>query len=134
MNRYYIEETEFTPEIVLDVDARIFSFKGVSRPEDVLKFYLPAINWIRDFEQEMTIHANLKYQITSIKVEFHLSYFNSASSKMLLQLLENIKKLQSKGIDLNINWLYDEADEQMYDDGLDLSESVDLPFNFIKEE
>lgn len=134
MNRYYIEETEFTPEIVLDIEARIFSFKGVSRPEDVLKFYLPAINWIRDFEQEMLIHANLKYQITSITVDFHLSYFNSASSKMLLQLLENIKKLQSKGIDIIINWRYDEADEQMYDDGLDLSESVDMPFNFFKEE
>ena len=133
MTKYYIEETEFTPEILLDADARHFSLKGVSRPEDVLKFYLPAINWVKDFEQELTIHPNLKYQINVIKVDFHLSYFNSASSKMLLQILENIKKFQSKGIDINVNWYYDEADEQMYDDGLDLSESIDIPFNFVKE-
>ena len=133
MNKYYLEETEFTPEILLDGDAKTFSFKGVSRPEDVLKFYMPAINWIRDFDQELSMHSNLKYQIAAIKVDFHLSYFNSASSKMLLQILENIKKFQSKGIDINVNWYYDEADEQMYDDGLDLSESIDIPFNFVKE-
>ena len=38
---------------------------------------------------------------------------------MLLQILEIIKKIQEKGIELNIDWYYDASDEQMYDDGMD---------------
>ena len=49
MNNILFEETEFTPEISFDIDARKFSFKGVSRPEDVFKFYHPAIEWLKKF-------------------------------------------------------------------------------------
>lgn len=130
MSKYFIEETEFTPEISFDVDARKFSFKGVSRPEDVIKFYHPAIEWLKNFNEEVLSHSNAKYVIPMLHIDFHLSYFNSSSSKMLLQILEIIKKIQEKGIELTIDWYYDASDEQMYDDGMDLSETVDIPFNF----
>lgn len=132
MNKYYLEETEFTPELCFDIDARKFSFKGVSRPEDVVKFYQPAINWLKELDQNILTHTNAKYNIPLLHIEFRLSYFNSSSSKMLLQILEIIKKIEEKGIDLSVDWYYDESDEQMYDDGMDLSESVDIPFNFHK--
>jgi len=130
MNKYYLEETEFTPEISFDLEHRRFSFKGVSRPEDVIKFFQPAINWLKEFDQDIQTHTNAKYNIPLLYIDFHLSYFNSSSSKMLLQILEMIKKIQTKGIEIQVNWFYDESDETMYDDGIDLSESVDLPFNF----
>ena len=130
MNKYFLEETEFTPELLFDINARKLSFKGVSRPEDVFKFYHPAIDWLKEFVQELTVHSNEKYDISSLQIDFHLSYFNSSSSKMLLQILEIIKKIQENGIEIKIDWFYDASDEQMYDDGMDLSESVDLPFNF----
>ena len=132
MNKYFVEETEFTPEITFDIEARRFSFKGVSRPEDVTKFYQPALNWLRDFDQDILMHTNAKYNIPLLTIDFQLSYFNSSSSKMLLQILEMVKKIQNKGIELCVNWYYDESDEQMYDDGMDLAESVELPFNFHK--
>jgi SiaC family regulatory phosphoprotein len=132
MNKYYLEETEFTPEISLDIDSRKFIFKGVSRPEDVFKFYQPAIKWLKDVDENILTHTNAKYNIPQINIDFHLSYFNSSSSKMLLQILEIVKKIQNKGIEINIDWYYDSSDEQMYDDGMDLSESIDIPFNFHK--
>ena len=95
-----------------------------------MKFYQPTINWLKELDLEMTSHSNIKYVIPSITIVFHLSYFNSSSSKMLLQMLELVKKIQSRGIEIVVEWYYDESDEQMYDDGLDLSESVELPFNF----
>lgn len=131
MNKFYLEETEFTPEIALDIDARKFSFKGVSRPEDVIKFYNPTIDWLKKFDEDLQVHTNEKYGIPLIHIDFHLTYFNSASSKMLLQVLEIIRKIQDHGIELKVDWYYDASDEQMYDDGLDLSETVDIPFNFI---
>jgi hypothetical protein len=125
-----MEETEFTPELNFDLDHRKFTFKGVSRPEDVIKFYQPAINWLKEFDQNLFTHTDVKYNVQLINIDFHLSYFNSSSSKMLLQILELIKKIQGKGIGINVDWYYDESDETMYDDGIDLSESVDIPFNF----
>ncbi len=130
MNNYYLEETEFTPEISFDIEGRKFSFKGVSRPEDVFKFYHPAIDWLKEFDLEIQTHSDTKYLISTLQIDFHLSYFNSSSSKMLLQVLEIIKKIQEKGIEINVDWYYDASDEQMYDDGLDLSETVDIPFNY----
>lgn len=132
MNKYHLEETEFTPEILFDIENRKFLFKGVSRPEDVFKFYHPAVEWLKDFDNNILTHTTAKYNIPLLNIDFHLSYFNSSSSKMLLQILEIIKKIQDKGIEIKIDWYYDASDEQMYDDGLDLSESVDIPFNFIK--
>jgi hypothetical protein len=132
MNKFYIEETEFTPEISLDLEAHKFYFKGVSRPEDVFKFYSPAIKWLKDLDEDIITHTNAKYNIPLLNVDFHLSYFNSSSSKMLLQFFEILQKIQEKGIEIKVDWYYDANDEQMYDDGLDLSESVDIPFNFIK--
>lgn len=130
INRFFIEGTEFTPEIIFDIDSRKFSLIGVSRPEDVIKFYQPAMNWLKELDQEITNHSNIKYIIPSIHIDFQLSYFNSASSKMLLQLLQYIKKIQAKGIEIIVEWYYDQSDEQMYEDGMDLSDSVDIPFNF----
>lgn len=132
MNNFYIEETEFTPQISFDLTQKLFSFKGVSRPEDVIKYYAPAINWLKEFSNDIVSHSNAKYDMPFIKIEFHLSYFNSSSSKMLLQILELFKHIQDNGIEFSIDWYYDENDEQMFDDGMDLSESVDMPFNFIK--
>jgi hypothetical protein len=133
MNKFYLEETEFTPEISLDLETRKFLFKGVSRPEDVFKFFQPAVNWLKELDQDILTHTNAKYDIHDLTIDFHLSYFNSSSSKMLLQILEIIKKIQNKDIEVTVNWYYDASDEQMYDDGMDLSESVDLPFNFFKD-
>jgi len=132
MNKFFIEESEFTPELSFDLNTRKFIFKGVSRPEDVLKFYEPAIDWLKELDQNLLTHSDTKYNITNLDVEFRLSYFNSSSSKMILLILEVLVKIQKKGVEITVDWYYDENDEQMYDDGMDLSSSVSLPFNFYK--
>ncbi|MCX7986760.1 MAG: DUF1987 domain-containing protein [Bacteroidales bacterium] len=130
MNDLIIEATEFTPEIYFSLTQRKFHFKGVSRPEDVIKFYNPAIQWLKELEQTIHSHVDMRYTIPLLHIEFRLNYFNSASSKMLLQILQILKRIKEMGIDLVIDWYYDANDEAMYEDGMDLSESVDIPFNF----
>jgi hypothetical protein len=132
MNKFVIEETEFTPGISFDLSARKFVFEGVSRPEDVFKFYEPAIDWLKELDQNLLTHSDTKYAVPNINIEFHLTYFNSASSKMLLQILDILTKIQQKGTEIIVDWYYDENDEQMYDDGMDLSNSVNIPFTFHK--
>ncbi len=125
-----IEATEFTPEIHFDLIRKKLFFKGISRPEDVIKFYTPAIEWLRELDQKVHLQPDMRYSIPSIQVEFRMSYFNSASSKMLLEILKILKKLNDKGIDIIIDWYYDSNDEAMYEDGIDLSETVNIPFNY----
>lgn len=125
-----IAATEFTPEIHLNLPQRKMFFKGVSRPEDVIKFYQPAISWLKELEQKIRTHADMRYAIPSFHVEFRMSYFNSASSKMLLEVLHIIRRIKDMGIDIIIDWYYDTNDEAMYEDGMDLSDAVDIPFNF----
>jgi hypothetical protein len=49
----------------------------------------------------------------------------------ILEILKGIKKL---GFGLTINWLYDEGDDQMREDGEELSEAIELMFNLVEVE
>jgi hypothetical protein len=132
MENLIIEETEFTPDIFFNTDNQTFVLKGVSRPENVQEFYNPAIKWLDDYEKEIlsAIDAPAKMQL---KITFHFSYFNSSSSKMLLQLLTFFAKQQDNGFKVIVDFYYDEGDDQMLEDGEELQEILGIPFNFIEE-
>lgn len=127
----HIEGSEFTPDINFDVHGN-FIMSGVSRPEDVSKFYEKPINWITKYKNEILEHAENKYKYTKIHFVFKMKYFNSASAKHMLKMMELLKGFESMGLEIEIDWFYDESDEQLLEDGQDLSEAVDIPFNFIK--
>ncbi len=133
MNALIIQSTEFTPSISLNPESRIFEFEGISRPEDVLTFYTSVIDWITDYESELykiNVSGGKKFELNII---FRLSYFNSSSAKMIFLILESLSRIRKMGYPLNIEWYYDEGDDQMYDDGHELSEAIDIPFNFHAE-
>jgi hypothetical protein len=130
MNALIIEKTEFTPRINFDPEARIFEFEGVSRPENVSIFYTAVIDWMTDYESELykiNVSGGKKF---GINIVFKLSYFNSASAKMIFMLLESFVRIKNMGFSFNIDWYYEEGDDQMLDDGHELSEAIEMPFNF----
>ncbi len=45
-----------------------------------------------------------------------------------------MKNLNDKGINITIDWYYEEGDEKMMEDGEDLAAAVELEFNFIEME
>ena len=61
-----------------------------------------------------------------------MDYFNTASSKMLLEIFEKFKDMQEAGHKVSIDWYYQEDDEDMQDAGEDYADIVEVPFNFIK--
>jgi hypothetical protein len=130
MNALIIQSTEFTPFISLNPESRIIEFEGVSRPEDVSAFYTPVIDWITDYESDLykiNVSGGKKFELNIL---FKLSYFNSASAKMIFLILESLSRIRKMGYPFNIEWYYEEGDDQMYDDGYELSEAIDIPFNF----
>lgn len=134
MEQLTINATEYTPEINLNPEERLFEFKGVSRPENAINFYTNIYNWFADYESSLKKIVYAGQDKFSITCNFYFTYFNSASSKMIYTILEILKGIKKLGFGLTINWYYDSGDDQMREDGEELSEAIELFFNLIEVE
>ena len=130
MENLYIESTEFSPKIIFDVKNHKFELTGISRPEDVIAFYESVIYKIDTYVKKVTQNEN-ELNNLSFYLKFDLTYMNSASSKYILQILDHFKQLYSKGAEINVDWIYDDVDDQIFEDGEDLSDVIKIPFNLI---
>jgi len=128
MENLYIEPTEFTPKVNFDIKNRKFELIGTSRPEDVVSFYESII-----FKVETFVNTILEEEINpgdfNFNLVFDLDYMNSASSKYILQILDYFKKLYLKKAPINVDWYYEDIDDQIFEDGEDLSDVIKIPFN-----
>jgi hypothetical protein len=116
------DEDNATPEITLDKANDKFEISGNSLPEDVLSFYTPVIKWIEEYKKEPNPRTQLKVR---------LNYFNSASSKVMLDLLTMLEELPSKGSEVLVEWHYLEMDEDMLATGQEFQSLIKIPFKFI---
>lgn len=133
MQAYYLDPTESTPKIILDPNNKTFEISGISRPENVRECYEPVIDWFEEFERKLKEY-NFSSPDDLITFKIQLNYFNSASAKFILDILMEINKLYHAGMQLQIDWYYDEGDDDMKEVGEELSEIVDFKFNYIEEE
>jgi hypothetical protein len=118
-----IAGTEDTPEIFFNTDTNEFMISGRSLPEDVTSFYAPVFEWMNEFSENHSGKATFK---------FKLEYFNTASSKIILDILMKLEEMvQDSKINLKIEWHYSEADDDMLEAGEEYKELVELPFNLI---
>lgn len=122
MDALIIKGTSETPNITLDKDANRFEITGKSLPEDVKEFYNPVLRWLKAYADNPNPKTVLK-----VKME----YFNTASSKMLLEVLELLDGMYSAGKDVEVEWHYMEDDEDMHDAGNDYADMLELPFKMI---
>jgi hypothetical protein len=131
MENLYIEPTEISPKVNFDIKNKKFELSGISRPEDVVAFYESII-----FKIENYIHQVLKNESTinnlNFDLIFDLNYINSASSKYILQILDLFKHILVKGAKINCTWYYEDADDQILEDGEDLSDVIKMDFNFLE--
>jgi len=117
-----IEGSQDIPEVILDANSGRIEFSGRSLPENVKEVYNPILDWIDKYVE------NPKKQTHII---FRLEYFNTATSKKILDIIDKLKEVMVDGNELSVDWYYIESDEDMLDTGESFSEFVDLPFNFI---
>jgi hypothetical protein len=109
MEPLIIKASNETPEVILDPQKEHYSIKGHSFPEDVSKYYLPVINWLKSNAK------NIEHQIC-LRLDF--DYINSASTKILMDVFtvleEETKESENEA---TIYWLYDEDDNDNLDQG-----------------
>lgn len=117
-----ITGTDESPEVVLDKDTNEFKFVGKSLPEDVKEFYNPILEWIENYVKEPNEETI---------IEFNMEYFNSASSKQILDILERFALINESGKKVMVKWHYMEDDEDMEDAGESYADIVDVPFELV---
>jgi hypothetical protein len=112
-----LEGAEDTPRIILDKKNGIFEISGRSLPEDSAEFYKPVLEWIEAYQAA----PNLATEFV-----FKLEYFNTASSKLILDVLSALEDIKG----MKIVWCFHEDDEDMEEAGEEFSELVEIPFEF----
>jgi hypothetical protein len=122
MERYFVEATKMTPKVELDPATKVFSMSGNSRPENPMQFYKPIFEWLTAY-----IESSSDKTVFEIKMD----YFNTSTSKVLLDLFELFEKLATSK-DIHVVWCYQSDDEEMQEAGEELLDLVELSYE-IKE-
>ena len=123
METLKIVGTEDTPNVVFDYNTGEFIISGRSLPEDVTSFYQPVLDWLEEFS------SNPK---DGSKFHFKLEYFNTASSKILLDVFMKIEEIsEDSGKAFTIVWYSQDSDNDMLEAGEEYSELVTVPFEYI---
>lgn len=121
MERLVIKATDDTPEIVFDKSKEIFMISGKSLPEDVIEFYTPVFSWLEQY----TGNPNEETRFL-VKV----SYFNSASQRALNEIFTILSRLLVKGKKVDVEWCYNEDDDEMREAGQEYADITKLPFHY----
>ncbi|MBQ9469442.1 MAG: DUF1987 domain-containing protein [Bacteroidales bacterium] len=124
-----IQPDEFTPGILFDPEKSVFEIYGVSRPENVVGFYKPLLTWLDTYNQEV-LQAEPEVH-RQLEVNLKMTYFNSASSKFLLDMLLLFIRMDAGNCKVRVNWYYEEDDDEIKESGEELSEMLGFPFNYI---
>lgn len=115
------EETAQTPYISFDTLTGIMEIRGRSIPDNSDDFWVPILSWFESYLLDPCDHTTFK---------INLEYFNITSSKRILFLLYKLNELSEAGNSVNVEWLYRDTDEDMYEVGQDYAYMVKVPFSF----
>ncbi len=126
MEKITVEATPKTPYLMLDPKTKTITIKGRSIPENSVQFYTPVLNALDTWIAEKT-----KDKIT---VSVQLEYFNTSSSKCILDIFKKLQELIKNGAQVDVTWLYEKDDEDMMEAGQDYQTIVGIPFKMVEVE
>jgi hypothetical protein len=125
MENLNLEGSAKTPTVKFDGQKGILELKGRSIPENSIEFYKPLNDWIDGYSAS---------PIAETTVDVKLEYFNTSSSKCILDLFKQLENLNKQGTKVKVNWYFEEDDEDMAEAGEDYQAIIDLPFEMIEVE
>ena len=122
MNNFYMEGSDKTPSINLDVESGEMEFSGKSIPENSADLYEPVLEWIDKYIENPA-------ENTTFVVK--LEYFNTSSSKYLLEIFRKFEELFKTGKKVAVQWYYELEDEDMQESGDDFRDILKIPVELI---
>lgn len=123
MEPLIIEGTPKTPTVRFNAKEGVVEIKGRSIPENSVEFYKPLVDWLEEYKK------NPKPKTI---VNIQLEYFNTSSSKCILDVFKKLEAIYKAKHDVEINWYYEEDDEDMLEAGEDYESIIRIPFKMVE--
>lgn len=123
MESISIEGSAKTPTVKFDAESGVLEIKGRSIPENSIEFYKPMVDWLDEYASQAQ-----KNTVVNIQLE----YFNTSSSKCILDVFKKLEAINKGKSDVLINWYYEEDDEDMLEAGEDYESIIRVPFKMIE--
>ncbi len=126
MDNLFIEATKYTPKISFDSTTHTLEITGETYPENAAEFYSPVFDWLEEYL------GQLKKQTVVVNIE--IVYFNSSSSKVLMDLFDRLEEAVKDGKNITLNWIYDKEDESALEYGEEFQEDLEtLKLNLVEK-
>ncbi len=114
MDNLFIAKTSDSPEVDFKFASHELNISGEAFPEDANKFFYPVLvgldNYLKSIDNQ------------DVEFNFRLTYFNSASTKMIFSIFQLLNDSACTSNRIQLNWYYDEDDDTIKDFGDEVSE------------
>ncbi len=126
MDNLLIAASKSTPEVRFDAGANLLEIIGESYPENASKFYAPVFDWLGEYLGRVPAG-------TPVVVNLEIIYFNSSSSKALMNIFDLLSQAAADGRQVTVNWRYHTQNESAQECGEEFSEDVEgVVFNLVE--
>ena len=126
MQNLNLSATKSSPEILFDAETNTLSIIGESYPENTAQFYEPVFAWLEEYID------SLEDQQVTFNME--LIYFNSSSSKALMDIFDILEEACDDDKNIVLNWIYDEDNDAALEYGEEFAEDIEsLTFNLVEK-
>lgn len=125
VDKLIVRPTRITPLVYFDPNRGLLELRGRSSPENSIQFYNKLLMGLENYPESARrkLVANFKFE-----------YFNTSSSKCLFDVFRKLMKIEQQGVNLTVNWYYEEYDDDMQEAGEDYADLLGMEFNFIAAE
>jgi len=123
MSNLIIEKSKTKPYVNFDLESGKLEVGGESYPENAIEFYKTLQDWLNE-----NLPANKDKEF---EFSFKMVYFNTSSSKAILDILDILEKHHKNGGKINLNWFYEEDDEDIQESGEEFVEGLSLPHKIL---
>jgi hypothetical protein len=122
MDALVLPGTKHTPHVHFNPASGVLELHGRSTPEHPSEYYAQLNRWVEHYvrqPQENTV------------VRLFFEYFNTSSSKCLLELMKRLIGVQQAGKKIAFEWMHESEDDDMKEAGADFRDLLKAPFNII---
>ena len=114
-----------TPTVKFNFQNGELLISGRSIPENSVEFYEPIIQWLDDYKASNG---------GGLKMDIKLEYFNTSSSKCILDLFKKLEELNEVKKAIAIQWYFEADDEDMEEAGQDFQAIINVPMELVSVE
>lgn len=122
METYIKTATTSSPYLEMNGSTGQITITGRAIDYNPNEFWSSVLSWTKDY---------LENSFTKTTIDLNFEYLNTLNTTNLFTFLKLVKFMGSKKSDIQINWLYEDNDEDMHELGEDFNSLLHLEMNFI---